>query len=369
MKYIFTMLLVTSLIACASNGSDSDSKNVLLSGTIANTNGGQIFLDQYTFTQGQKPVDTATVSADGSFTFEGKLNENGFYLVRFNQANWLVFLDGGKVNFSADANAMQYKTEGDAEAAIFANFISKASENQQQLTLLNQKFQQSRMTGNLPEAVSIQQQYTALYEQHNTFINAFADTVRNPLMALFAVSILNTDDNIETIEKTLAKAGKEIPNSSYYTQLKEKIENATKLAVGRKAPEFQLKSPQGETLPLSATQGKVVLLDFWASWCRPCRVENPNLVRMYDKYKGKGFEIYSVSLDQNMQKWVAAIQQDNLKWKYHGSNLLYWQCPVAKQYEVSSIPQTFLLDREGKIIARNLRGQALEQKLEEIFGS
>ncbi len=98
-------------------------------------------------------------------------------------------------------------------------------------------------------------------------------------------------------------------------------------------------------------------------------MENPNVVRLYDKYSGKGFEVFSVSLDKDMAKWVAAIQQDNLKWKSHGSNLMYWQEPVAKMYEVSSIPQTFLLDKEGRIIGKNLRGEALEQKLKELFGA
>src|SRR5690606_8690650 len=126
---------------------------------------------------------------------------------------------------------------------------------------------------------------------------------------------------------------------------------------------------KGETFSLSDVKGKVVLLDFWASWCRPCRIENPNVVRLYQQYKDKGFTVFSVSLDNNMQKWVSAIEQDQLSWQYHGSNLLGWQCPVAQLYKVNSIPQTFLLDREGKIIGRNLRGIELENKLREIFGS
>jgi len=112
-----------------------------------------------------------------------------------------------------------------------------------------------------------------------------------------------------------------------------------------------------------------VLLDFWASWCKPCRRENPNLVKAYNKYKSNGFDVFSVSLDKNKKKWLAAIQKDQLVWEAHVSDLKGWQSAAAKLYGINSIPAAFLLDKEGKIIGRNLRGAALEQKLEEIFGS
>ncbi len=121
-------------------------------------------------------------------------------------------------------------------------------------------------------------------------------------------------------------------------------------------------------MKLSDLRGKVVLIDFWASWCRPCRNENPNVVKLYQKYQAKGFDIYSVSLDRDKTSWINAIKSDNLTWENHVSDLKYWSSAGAKQYNVSSIPSTFLLDREGRIIAKNLRGAALEQKLQEILG-
>ena len=142
------------------------------------------------------------------------------------------------------------------------------------------------------------------------------------------------------------------------------------IEIGDLAPELSFKSPEGKTLKLSSLKGKYVLIDFWASWCGPCRKENPNLVSAYEKYKkatfkkGKGFEIYSVSLDNNEAKWKTAIAKDNLSWKYHVSDLGGWNSQAAKIYRINSIPQSFLLDPSGKIIAKNLRGMKLHTTLD-----
>jgi thiol-disulfide isomerase/thioredoxin len=137
--------------------------------------------------------------------------------------------------------------------------------------------------------------------------------------------------------------------------------------IGAIAPEINLQSPDGKFIALSSLKGKVVLLDFWASWCRPCRAENPNVVRLYNKYKDKGFTVYSVSLDQNKDKWLAAIAQDKLTWSNHVSELTGWKSSAGNKYGVSSIPKTFLIDAKGKIIAYDLRGNDLEKKLSEIL--
>jgi len=137
---------------------------------------------------------------------------------------------------------------------------------------------------------------------------------------------------------------------------------------GAVAPEISLNTPDGDVLKLSDLKGKYVLVDFWASWCKPCRRENPNVVKAYNKYKDKGFEILGVSLDRDRARWLQAIEADGLTWK-HVSDLKYFQCEAAVTYGVSAIPFTVLVDREGKIIAQNLRGPSLERKLEELFGA
>ena len=137
--------------------------------------------------------------------------------------------------------------------------------------------------------------------------------------------------------------------------------------IGAIAPEINLKGPNGDLISLSSLKGKVVLLDFWASWCRPCRAENPNVVRLYNKYKDKGFTVYSVSLDQNKDKWLAAIVQDQLNWSNHVSELTGWKSSAGAKYGISSIPKTFLINKKGEITGYDLRGNELEQKLSEIL--
>ncbi|WP_397363071.1 peroxiredoxin family protein [Olleya sp. R77988] len=139
--------------------------------------------------------------------------------------------------------------------------------------------------------------------------------------------------------------------------------------IGDYAPTFTAKTPEGTDLALADIKGEVIILDFWASWCEPCRRENPNVVKMYNKYHDKGLEIVGISLDKagQKQRWTNAIQKDKLTWK-HLSNLKGWSEPIAQTYGVRSIPATYILDGEGKIIAKNLRGKALEDKIAEILG-
>lgn len=142
--------------------------------------------------------------------------------------------------------------------------------------------------------------------------------------------------------------------------------------IGDKAIDLAFTSPDGKTIALSSLKGQIVLLDFWASWCGPCRMENPNIVAAYNKYKdvkfkaGKGFTIYSVSLDQNRDAWMKAIKQDNLSWPYHVSDLGGWRSKPAQIYRVNSIPASYLLDGNGVIVGKNLRGPALEEALEKL---
>ncbi|MDX2249870.1 MAG: TlpA disulfide reductase family protein [Bacteroidia bacterium] len=154
-------------------------------------------------------------------------------------------------------------------------------------------------------------------------------------------------------------------------RLAEQLRQETRLArskmIGAIAPEIALPSPEGDTLRISDFRGKVLLLDFWASWCGPCRKENPNVVRMYNQYKNKGFEILGISLDRSKEPWVQAIEKDGLTWS-HISDLKFWQSIAAKTYSVGSIPYTVLLDAEGRIVAKNLRGAQLEAKVAELLG-
>jgi thiol-disulfide isomerase/thioredoxin len=151
-------------------------------------------------------------------------------------------------------------------------------------------------------------------------------------------------------------------------QLEQQANKPKSVGIGEIAPELNLKNPEGKVITLASLRGKYVLIDFWASWCGPCRRENPNVVRLYNKYKEKGFEVYSVSLDKQKSRWEAAIVQDGLVWKSHVSDLKGWRTIATKMYGFRGIPYTVLIDKKGKIIATRLRGVQLENKLKELFG-
>lgn len=170
---------------------------------------------------------------------------------------------------------------------------------------------------------------------------------------------------IEYGNQYLEKYGDE--KQPYMVELKSNIDNAKNFLIGAVAPDFEQNTLDGQPMKLSSLRGKVVLVDFWASWCGPCRRENPHVVKLYDKYKNKGFEVLGVSLDRTKDKWEKAIAKDKLTWS-HVSDLKGWKNQVAKQYSVTSIPHTILLDQEGRILARNLRGADLDAKLKELFG-
>ena len=177
-----------------------------------------------------------------------------------------------------------------------------------------------------------------------------------------AARMQQMDLYFELAEKYL----KEFPSGRFSDRFKKDVAGAGNTRVGSPAPDIILNNPEGKQLKLSSLKGKVVLLDFWSSWCGPCRKENPNVVKLYQQYKTKGFEIFGVSLDNSKDKWIQAIKADNLTW-LHVSDLGGWQSAPAKLYQVSSIPTTFLIDKKGNILAKGLRGQALEQKLAQLF--
>jgi peroxiredoxin len=212
-----------------------------------------------------------------------------------------------------------------------------------------------------------------MMDEYNLFIKNAFQQMKNfvtenqtPFVSLRVLEELDPESELEFFETTLQKLAVKYPTVSFIKDMQSTIEGMKNTAVGSNAPDIQLTNPEGQLVSLSSLKGKIVLIDFWASWCGPCRKENPNVVKMYEKYKGRGFEIYGVSLDKDKQAWLDAIEKDGLKW-IHVSDLKFWQSDAAKLYNVSAIPMTVLLDKEGKIIAKNLRGKALEDKLNEVL--
>jgi peroxiredoxin len=210
------------------------------------------------------------------------------------------------------------------------------------------------------------QRYNKMITSRSEAIEKFIQNEPASPATYFAVKYLFQKPASKLILIAADKMGKELPNSLYTKNLVSLAAKIGPTVEGAIAPEISLKTPEGDMLALSSLRGKVVLIDFWASWCGPCRKENPNVKKIYEKYKDRGFEIFAVSLDNNAAQWKGAIAKDGLTWK-HVSDLGGWKSSAAQLYQVHSIPQTFLLDQEGRIVKTGFRSHELESLIQPLL--
>ena len=318
---------------------------------------------------GMIAVDSVKTGTDSTFQFSVEMKEPGFYRLNIynNQYVTLVLNDEDVVVTADGSNQSPAKVEGSTDTDYFYSVETMMQELQQGVNSLNQQYIEARTANNKASMQSVEHKYDSMETALRSRLKEKIGEMGTSITALYAVNYLDADKDFEFLASLAEKFKKEAPGSQYTQDFVANVEDMRVLAIGKEAPEIALPNPQGDTIALSSLQGKYVLIDFWAAWCRPCRMENPNVVRMYEKYKDKGFEIYGVSLDRTKDAWVEAIQADNLTWT-HVSDLKYFNSEAAELYNIQAIPATYLVDKQGKIIAKNLRGQALEDKLEEIFG-
>ncbi|PKP06279.1 MAG: hypothetical protein CVU10_01570 [Bacteroidetes bacterium HGW-Bacteroidetes-5] len=210
------------------------------------------------------------------------------------------------------------------------------------------------------------------YDQFYDFRKKFAKKYNNTIIAPMFLSAGTGYLDYKGLSELMSIFDPKTPENWYTNRLKERTDIMSRVDYGKVAPDFTLKDPDGKKITLSSLRGSVVLIDFWASWCAPCRAENKNVVELYNKYNPMGFTVMSVSIDEDKDKWVKAVKDDNLPWKNQVSSLVGWECPVAKlyglAYGMTGVPYSVLLDKDGKLCGYNLRGEELKAKLKEIFG-
>lgn len=320
-------------------------------------------------------LDSTKVEENGSYSLNVEIKNTGFYLLKLSNNSFIpLVLDSTATDFTVSGNAMlfpqTYHVSGALESEKLAeanHYITKMSTK---IDSLNKLYTTQSNAGATRDMLQpMENQIMGLIKEQSEHINQIVLNNKNSLVALALIDRLSPpDEYISTLKQVSESLGTKYPNLEPVQNLKAWVNNISRLAVGSQAPELALTDTEGNPIRLSNFKGKVVLIDFWASWCGPCRMENPNVVKVYKKYKDKGFEIFGVSLDKSKEAWVQAIKQDGLTWK-HGSELAFWNSTFVKTYDVQSIPATYLVDGEGKILAKNLRGASLEEKLQEIFGS
>lgn len=365
MKNIFVATLLLLTIACAK---PEEKKGFVVKGTITNLTGTQLTIQELT-PKGLVFIDSATVAPDGSFEFNGNISERTFCVIQMNNSAAVLVVDSmAEIVMTIDANKPEeFTIKGSGETEKLKQLLKVNNKYMQLVQAIEGKYAQ--YGDNIPP-VAVQEQirgeYDSIMKAREVEMQQTAMQLENSLVPYFATNYLMPQANFDFLKQVDAKYYAEFSKSKYAQELHKRIEVLGKTAIGSVAPDVVLQDPFGKTISLSSLRGKTVLVDFWASWCRPCREESPNLVKAYNKYKTRGFEVFSVSLDDNREAWQKAINDDKLLWT-HVSDLMKWNSSVVNLYNIESIPFTVLIDADGKIIAKNLRGKALDEKLAEIL--
>lgn len=364
MRNLLTILVLS--LAVSSCGTPKDEFSI--KGTIAGVETGKIYLQK--IVDGRPKTIDSTNLEGGKFAFKGKMEVADMRILRLNQQDYFaqLFLDNSDIKIIANKDSLRNsKIVGSPSQDIFKTYLSELERLNKDMAKLQEKYQSAMAGGNTDEAKKTEIDYQAMLDNMKVFTKNFVKEHNRSVVSAY-ITLLQLAPQLEEAEldSIVLKYPAEISNSEYVVKLKEMVEGMKKTSVGAIAPDFTMNDPEGKPIQLSSLRGKIVLLDFWASWCGPCRQENPNVVKLYQKYSSKGFEILGVSLDRNKDEWLKAIKADQLSWQ-HVSDLKYWDNAVARLYSVSQIPQSFLIDKEGKIIAKGLRGEQLANKLNELF--
>ncbi|MDF2158038.1 TlpA disulfide reductase family protein [Algoriphagus sp. CAU 1675] len=358
--------LVLGFASCGGNPS-SEEGIIQITGRIQNAPSGNIVLSQFTDSR-PKVLDTLELSEGGEFSYELALTTPTFYdLNLFGQKSVRLALLDEDVQVAYDfSDPESLQIEGSVDSKEMQKLDKLFQDYQLEVNTLNEAYYEAMSSNNSEEIKKIQLEAMALESRQATKVKEMITSMGDSFASLAAIGLLSPKNDFPFIDDLVNKLNENYPGTIAVLQLKQQLDELRPLAVGQIAPEIELPNPDGELVKLSDLRGKYILIDFWAAWCKPCREENPNLVRLYAQYKDKGFDILGVSLDRSKEDWLKAIDDDGLSWTQI-SDLQYFNSVAAETYKIDAIPASYLLDPDGKIIAKGLRGLSLENKLIEIF--
>ena len=371
-KILISLSVILLLSFCDGNKKNSSFQ---LKGTLSDSKAETLYLEKLGSAK-QVIIDSVILDENGNFEFTNYTPKIGFYRIKTNDKNFamLVLDSADKVTITGSVKDLgnTFKVEGSPETTIFIEYNNLSKSRDIKLDSLNKAFQllmeTNKMDSKRMDSLSaiFETPYNSIINQTNTLMVDKISKNTNMYSSIMAIQALDPDKYSDLYKSLDAGLSKKFPNDKNVIMFHEVVERMLSTNIGQFAPEISLPSPDGKEIALSSLKGKLVLIDFWASWCGPCRKEMPNVIKIYSKFKNKGFEIYGVSLDQDKEKWMEAITKDGINWP-QVSDLKYWDNVAARIYNVQGIPYTVLIDKDGKIIAKNLRGQELEKKIAEVL--
>ena len=368
-------LLLCGLTVCLA--SSAAAQNYVIEGTAQGMDGQKAYIGEVKSSKDIRMLDSVEIK-DGTFRMEGKLSE-------IKQLS--LFIGKQKQNFLLDENPIRadyvmqesefagktvrtpkIKITGDRDQELLTDMNNAIA--QEMFSMLAISFMGKGRDVNAPENKQLADSITTIYTTAKAHTKQVLDSIighypDSYVSGIILRDIYSKELSADEMQARYDALSQRVKASNIGKDLAEVIKSMRAVGLGSMAPDFTLNDPDGHPVKLSSLRGKCVLIDFWASWCGPCLREAPNVKRVYDKYHDKGFEVLSVSIDEDKEAWVNAIQKHQLTW-LHVSSLKGWQCPVARLYQVSGVPAMFLLDRDGRIVSTNARGEALETEVAKI---
>jgi peroxiredoxin len=363
-KLFYSGFLLLLIAASCVNGHNKFTIN----GTVAGRDTGWVFLHKISPENKMIAADSVKLEK-GKFKFTGTVVSPELYLLTVKGVPGAkpFFIDNGEISFTVKTDSIDKSvvTGSKSNDEYTAYKLSQAPFNKA-MEAAYSKYVIAENKKDTTLVKAIEKEYDSINKNMTNASINYVLKNKQSVVAAFVASNMLYELSLGKLDTIVKNFSGSLSKNNYVIKIKEQAEALRNVQIGKPAPEIALNDTTGKPLKLSSLKGKYVLIDFWASWCGPCRAENPNVVKAFNKFGEKGFTVYGVSLDDNKEKWVNAIKKDGLAWT-HVSDLKKWANAAAKQYAVMSIPANFLLDKEGKIIASNLRGEDLEKKLGEIF--
>ncbi|BDD08817.1 thiol:disulfide interchange protein [Fulvitalea axinellae] len=363
------LALAGALFSCDKKSSTVNSNEISISGKITHPDSlGVVTLEKLT-SHFPEVIDTLATGSENTFSYKLMYKHPGFYRLNFYNTQYVnIVADGYDLNITADGDNPQGKAtvKGSPSMDLLRAADEKLKTFGKEAQEIRNEYVEAQNSGDQKAIKASEKKFEALQKKVKEEILQIVKQEQIGLAALQLMGLFDPNEDFEIIEATAKNLNKDYPNVPMVQEFVEHVKQTKKLLVGQMAPEIRLPDAKGDTLALSTYKGKYVLIDFWASWCRPCRMENPLVVELYDMYQSKGFEVFGVSLDTDKKAWEKAVEEDKITWA-QVSDLKGFQSVAAEEYQVNAIPATFLIGPEGKIIAKNLRGDALKAKLKEIF--